>query len=772
MGIGDEGAVSADAFKGYNLGSVRIEGLLIQAPGAWLFKGQDQEQRHWLVQVAPLKAGKSGQKELVKAVKEETKALRDEQEMQLGEDGYDPQVCPGGALYWQIPWTGAAERIGQSRISSTDGLIAAARNLLERLSSRHKRGRLDPLLHASLIIPKKGGVDLMGVPLAIPRGWLADGVEPHWLSPEERTTGEARVSGDLWRVGEAIQSLGQGLNKSEVLTRWLEKLTAKVPTKRFQSAGQALLELERVDEGEVTLFDPGGGLDLVDNMRTLVPPGISGGMTDSTQPNLSYTEPQKNENSASSIQPMGPKGTVVGVKLHEQQGEAGEVSSEKPSKSQSKISSPKAFAVPNQPTKPANQTVALDKPPSPDKPVNQTVAFDKPPFRGKPTNQTVAFDGPPFPLGSNYGPGGTTPSGYSPAPRTRPEGPGARVRNDARFAPTGQGSRAEGVGYTPPRASPPRASRPEGSYTPPRAGVASSSSSALAEDSSYQPPEPPRRLGLTLVVLVLLAVAAGAVVQLLNPTETSETIPVQSSSANDGLDLAQISLNPWNDVFLETTPASAQIIAEHDGTHLGSSPVRILVPRGPETFVLITAPGFEPMRLPLPVRGRINVILTAVGDGNSCPVRVQAPGSSLEIVGHPDIAPKTEHSHQYTIPGAVVFRSTEGHGAWLVRCDTFGGQRRHHFVSRRIAREVELNVQSPKTANIFFGDQEIGDAPIRHLRKAGFINVRATLTPQTPSGQPRIINRWIPALQDTIIQLPPPPRAPAPASPKGRQRRR
>lgn len=283
--------------------------------------------------------------------------------------------------------------------------------------------------------------------------------------------------------------------------------------------------------------------------------------------------------------------------------------------------------------------------------------------------------------------------------------------------------------------------------------------------------EPPRvaaahrrtgRLALTLTLLILLAILAGTVVQLLKPPKPLPTESVVSATAATP-DTEHRTVTPWNDVLLEAAPPTAKIVGERDGRTLGTSPVRLLVPANTEVAVLITAPGFEPVRLVLPTRGRVTVHLTSTGGVLDCPVEIQAPGSKpLEVVG----LDLESDKGRYPVPGAVVMRSVEGHGAWLVRCATYGGQRRHRFVSRALKREIDVLVREPKGAQITIEGARLGPTPARRKVSAGFVQVEAALSDGAK------VARWIPAFGQTSVSLPRPPPPPAPKPERPAKKRR
>lgn len=250
------------------------------------------------------------------------------------------------------------------------------------------------------------------------------------------------------------------------------------------------------------------------------------------------------------------------------------------------------------------------------------------------------------------------------------------------------------------------------------------------------------------MLLAALAVASGAAVQLLKPMgeATFGTTRVEGS----GSALGPKTVTPWNDVLLEASPAGAEFVGERDGRLLGPGPVRLLVPSDLEVAVLVTAPGHEPIRLILPSRGRVTVHLASTEGTSDCPVSVRAPGNQpLQVVGL-DL-PSTP-AGDYSIPGAVVMRSVEGLGAWLVRCQTFGGQKEHRFAARSTPRTIQLNVLEPRTARLSVEGRPSGQLPTAATANAGFVFVEAE------DEQEGKVGRWVPAFSDTSAQLPRPTR--------------
>lgn len=715
------GGLSIEDWLGKTLGEATLEAVLIEAPGAWLYRGRDASGRRALIHVVPLCPAGPDLPERLRIVAAATAQLGQDPEVKLEDHGYERELGPGGTLYWRLPWTGAAERLGQTEVGSESELVAAATSLLERLIARHARGRLDPLLHPHLIVPRTGGADLVGIPVALMPSWLAPELEAPPLAPEERTGEEARPPGDLWRLGEALHSLSQGVPRPDGFDAWLDRISDPDPGHRLSDANEALFELEALQGTLATdrhrfstqahaLERPEKqtliASDDANDDRTLTDVPIDGPRIDpAVKPRATGADeaptmwlkreevsrvrrgagiespvqdaptqpPTAAPPAAADAQPMGPKGTVVGVRL-------------------------------------ADDVVAAGRAPP-------TRVFDDP---------AASPSGPPAPGPElAVGPAGTVAN--EPVP-LKAFGPGGTVAGEVPdFARSTSGVGAPLVAFE-------RAPRP----------VPDPSD----ETSLPPPPVPqPRRLALTVTALLLLAVVAAAVVQLLKPPKKDET--VRGRSRTVATRTGRRLVTPWNDVLLETSPATASIIGERDGRELGPSPVRVLVPEGDDVTVLVTAPGYEPVRLVLPSRGRVTVHLTSTGNVLDCPIEVAAPGRRpLEVVGGGKGGP----NGKYDIAGAVVMRSTEGHGAWLVRCATYGGQKRHRFISRSTGgpKTVEVQVRSPDKSQIRLVEGNAAARPIPATLEApsGFVRLEGTLA------NGKKVQRWVPGFQDLAVELP------------------
>ncbi|MEL6186218.1 MAG: hypothetical protein AAFU79_16450, partial [Myxococcota bacterium] len=89
------------------------------------------------------------------------------------------------------------------------------------------------------------------------------------------------------------------------------------------------------------------------------------------------------------------------------------------------------------------------------------------------------------------------------------------------------------------------------------------------------------------------------------------------------------------------------------------------------------------------------------------------------------------------------------HGAWLVRCATFGGQRRHRFISQSggLPSEVGLQIRAPANGTVAVAGAPIGPSPAEATAPPGFVRVGAKLKDKT-------VSRWIPAFGDAVVDLP------------------
>jgi hypothetical protein len=248
------------------IGPYELIRTLVDAPGASFVEARDADGTQWLLQLAFLRATEKetddeAEHDYIKMVEAATQHIGSDPDVMLQAHGAVKQSDGSTTLYWALPWPQDAYRLGHAKqdVSSTEELIWVARALLERMASRHDRGRLEPLLSELVLIVRKGTTVLVGVPLHLPFAGLSDEMVPARLAPEERIAREPSLPGDLWRLGMALKELARSIKPtSEALDRFLDALTQSDPERRLPSAREALLELKALKLGgdEATLKRP------------------------------------------------------------------------------------------------------------------------------------------------------------------------------------------------------------------------------------------------------------------------------------------------------------------------------------------------------------------------------------------------------------------------------------------------------------------------------------------------------------------------------------
>ncbi len=776
------------------VGPYQVSNILSRGPGVWLAAGRDASQKKVLLQLSRCRAAGSPEQEgsradFLRSITAATEHMTQDPEVEVLGHGVDERNDGTAVIYWALPWVPEADKVGRAGdiIRNADQLIAASTGLLERVIDRHKRGRLEPLLAPEFVaLRPAGGGKLLGIPVFLPSQWLAEPVQKTRLAPEEQGVQEPRRAGDLWRVGEAIRILGsRAVGKPAGWISYIDRLTDPDPMRRIGSANEALVELEslqgtlagdqhqlREERDRQLATMNASAATVIDNRvssgEASLPPEHTEGSEERTLADVPVSALRKQSRAASEqptmdgsasslrskgsdesptlwvtrdevakaagmqpdppteaalpapssedLSPRGPKGTVVGVRLPQDDrmaliGADGKV-----------------VGGVNLPTRDQVQNAQV---------TNEAGGAHRVPSELQ--NQPVANPGN-LPVKA-FGPGGTVASPLPPigAAPLQPQ-----VQEQAPPAVVPQQQLAPPPPVVPHQPAPQAASHPGVAAAQQLPAAHSNASSIEGVKQEVLESLKPKRMRLTIVMLILLAVAAGAVVQLLKPKKTTSLSAISSSEV---VGTESQLITAWNDVVLEVVPSSAVVVGEQDGRILGKSPLRLLVPKKGQVAVLVTAPGYEPVRLILPSRGRLTVNLADTAGVRKCPVEVIAPGKALAAVGYPEVKPT---KNNYQIPGAVVMRSVEGHGAWLVRCVTYGGQKQHRFVSRRKHKKVELKVSRPELAAILIDSDGIGDSPVARQVKAGFIKVRA----ETKDGA--FSERWVPAFVDTNLGMPRP----------------
>ena len=243
---------------------------------------------------------------------------------------------------------------------------------------------------------------------------------------------------------------------------------------------------------------------------------------------------------------------------------------------------------------------------------------------------------------------------------------------------------------------------------------------------------------LIAVVFFVAGVAAAVAGQTLLPNQAATDPKKQPLKVQ--------SIHPAGEVLLQASPANAVVVSERDGQILGQTPMRFLVPSDVEYAVLVTADGHEPTRLILPTRGRLRTDLVPLDERPPCRIRLTTPEQE-KLVG---VGADVEIGDLYGINGAAVLRSPSGAGAWLVRCPALGGRASLTLPVRPAPALFKMSVMSPAGAEIAIDGQEKGKVPFKEDLKARFVRVKATTL---RSGE---AERWIPLFTTTRLKMPKP----------------
>ena len=243
-------------------------------------------------------------------------------------------------------------------------------------------------------------------------------------------------------------------------------------------------------------------------------------------------------------------------------------------------------------------------------------------------------------------------------------------------------------------------------------------------------------LGLIIFVAgVTCAIAAQA---LLFPPEESKPQAAAAVTAQ--------TIHPAGEVLLQASPADAVVVSEADGQILGKTPMRFLVPKDSSYPILITAKDHEPTRLILPERGRLRTDLVPLEDRPPCRIQLKTPQAERLSA----VAANVKVSETYRIKGAAVLRSSSGRGAWLVRCPSLGGTTVVGLKARLRPSTHRLAILSPPGASIAIDGQAEGKVPYRGEIRGRFVLVRAETVRSGAS------ERWIPLFAPTRLKMPTP----------------
>lgn len=290
--------------------------------------------------------------------------------------------------------------------------------------------------------------------------------------------------------------------------------------------------------------------------------------------------------------------------------------------------------------------------------------------------------------------------------------------------------------YDPPAPSPPPYVPPSGSHP----GAAR----AEVPDRTVAMPRTSKGMIFGAIAFFATGCAVAFILSYLVPRSTSPTANLGRSRSAIPAQTKPYAIGPASEVVLEASPREATVLSERTGRIIGKTPVRFLVPPGVSLGVMVAAEGYEPQRIVLPERGRISTDLVKLGPNERCRVSIAAP----EGIGLEGYAGEVEVGTRFQIPGSVLLRS-EGHGAWLVRCPKFGGVGEVTLDPFPPPRGLSLEVTGPWGAEIAIDGKKHGKVPVSLNVANDFYEVQATDDEGT-------ITRWVALFGETQLKMPKP----------------
>lgn len=716
-------SVGDDEPGAFRVGPYSIIRDLVTAPGAQLMEACAEDGSQVLLQVVRCRPARN------KTETRQVNRMLDELARDTFEAG-TTGVCEildhghseteyGTAVYWALPWTEDAVSLGLARIETDDELVSVGILLAKRLHDLHAQDRLDPLLSERVLVVTQGEPTVIGAPVRVPDKFLARGVRPARLAPEETLANEPTKAGDLWRLGQTLKALTVTLDRLPTrVWRALELLGHPDVGVRIRTAVDGLQMLEALTDPDAP--DPPSESDLTrarglneapdETRRVSLPPEAMETIADRKLPTRGTIPPDADtEADAPTVPPGGDDDSNTLLDFQMPQEDQGD----------------HVAVVEPEPPEKSRELMVLNRQDSSARLAEAAI----PQMRKKRASWDVG------PKRGETGPTGTvmgeSPKALMKRPRTaspnekQEEPPGAMVMGP-RGTLVGQGL----VGPIQ------RAQREEADESVEPTEEATPADEA--EDAVDQPVPSAKTAAvafLTFVIGLLIGAVGSKVLRLVegNPQILG---PLRTVSAS-------------NSVRIDASPAaSAVVVGERDGKILGTTPLDLQVPARGNIALLVAAPGHEPTRVLLPDRGRVAVTLKPnYRFPTTCSINLHVPGGvPVESVG----AQAVEDSTGFRVPGAAVIRATEGPGAWLLRCPELGGEGVQTLPGRFLPPEVELRVSKPVDMEVFIDGRLAGTSPLRERVPPGFKEIRIK------DGKGEALSRWVPAFADTEIELPHP----------------
>jgi hypothetical protein len=222
---------------------------LVRGSGIWLAEAVDSRGQRVLLQIAHFRAPEGQAEELawfdyVRRLAIATAEHRAEPYFEIRGHGVLERPDRSHLVFWAFPWDDCEHRLGRAAayIPTPKDLLEVAIALLERINERHERQRTEPLLSAASIVVRDEGAAIIGLPLHLSPSWLAHDLGGAPIAPEERENQTPTRSGDLWRLGRALDVLGAQLRLPIAVRAFIDALTHDDPAERPATAGSALAE--------------------------------------------------------------------------------------------------------------------------------------------------------------------------------------------------------------------------------------------------------------------------------------------------------------------------------------------------------------------------------------------------------------------------------------------------------------------------------------------------------------------------------------------------
>lgn len=655
-------------------------------------------------------------------------------------------------LFWALPYSDAptlAERAERGQLSVAD-LLKAGAAVAARLVGRHEKARADARLSEAIIhLDDRGEVAVLGVPLGIDGGWLAQDLPRLCFAPEEEGDRVATPAGDLWRLGQLLLRLAKRIGAPASIEAGLLPLTDPDPSVRIGTAREAedrlrklagtLYESEETTQaGAAPNGTNGHGRWDVPTERS-DPPLLAA--APSSSPTLVPLTAAPTPTPTNGHAPARPDSSISGqltftslIDFDSARARALEALSHSTlERAAAPGADPDAVTRESTPMPVAAPLPTLDsRPPTTVReearsvlPIPELVTDPTAPLPRSPDQAAIEA------LAASWTQT-VLPSGESPwSEVVSPRGTHTRARDsfhgldgelpvlpEPRTAISGI-KRDENVWDEPPPPAP--------TYRPVDSGEIEAEIAAAISGFDTK-----KVVAAVLAVLVIFGLFA-LIARTGDPSRSEGDLLVAPAA---------------NEFLLESDPPAATVVAEADGRILGKTPLRFQVPAGSKAGVYLVLLGHEPIRLDLPERGGLKARLSRI-EPPGCELALTAvDGTPFEGVGL-DLGPGAK----VPVPGAAVVRAKEGsgmEGARLVLCPQLGGDPvvRLRFDRRPGVRTVRIT--EPAGSASYLNGEPVGRVPAIARATTAFSAIRV----DDASGMSE--ERFVPTTADVEVRMPAP----------------